>query len=192
MTQFVAATPAGKILYGMGRPDPVGFTGVPDMRPFPRDGTIFYSWQEKLALTGPEDTHEYRWTDAGPKWIEITSIEQKKIARRALVNAWWQEANNSYFEFRGSRIAYGESDRVDIQGINNVVLLTGAMPTNPDWPAAWKTLDNDWVPLPGVADWIEFNIAIADRGTAHFKQAQMLKAQLEAATTAAEIEAITW
>ena len=130
------------------------------------------------------------WDGSAVVWS--ADLELLRAARREQINAWWLEANGTYFEFRGARIAYGETDRVDIQGINNVVMLTGAMPANPDWPAAWKTLDNDWVPIPDVAAWVEFNIAIADRGTAHFKRAQLLKTQLEAATTAAEIEAITW
>lgn len=120
---------------------------------------------------------------------ELSSIKARK---RAEINAWWLVANNGYFEFGGKRIAYTESDRVDIQGINNVVALTGAMPTNPDWPAAWKAIDNEWVPLPDIEAWIAFNVAIAERGTAHFKHAQELKAQLDLATTAAEIESITW
>jgi len=142
---------------------------------------------------GPTETSVLHWSAGdGLSWVETASIAFLRAARREQINTWWLDANNSYFEYRGARIAYSESDRVDIQGINNVVMLTNAMPTNPDWPAAWKTVDNGWVPIPDVAAWVEFNVAIADRGTAHFKKAQMLKAQLEAATTAAEIEAITW
>ena len=125
-------------------------------------------------------------------WENEATIEQRRSAQREKINVAWKEANNTYFEFLGARIRYDDSDRIDIQGINNVVMLTGAMPVNPDWPAAWRTIDNQWVPIPDVATWIEFNVAIADRGTAHFKHAQILKNQLEAATTAAEIEAITW
>jgi hypothetical protein len=119
-------------------------------------------------------------------------IETLKQRCRTLINAWWQDANNSYFEFRGERIRYVESDRVSIQGINNIVMLTAAMPVNPDWPSAWKTFNDGWVPIPDLATWVEFNVAIGDRGTAHFKHAQELKAQLDQATTAAEIESITW
>ena len=120
---------------------------------------------------------------------ELDALKQR---RRTMINAWWFAANNSYFEFRGERIGYGESDRVDIQGINNTVMLTGAMPVDPDWPAAWKTKSDTWVPIPDVATWVEFNVAISERGTAHFKKAQEMKAQLDLATTAAEIESITW
>lgn len=115
-----------------------------------------------------------------------------KEARNAQINAWKLEANSSYFEFKGKKFAYREADRIEIQAINNVVLLTGAMPSNPDWPAAWKADDNTWLPLPDVAAWTEFNLAIAVRGTTHFKYAQQLKLQLSNATSPEEVEAVRW
>lgn len=120
---------------------------------------------------------------------EVPALRAEKNAE---INAWKLEANNTYFDFQGKQIAYRESDRVEIQAINNVVLLTGEMPTDPDWPAAWKTVDNTWLPLPDVETWKAFNLAIAARGTAHFKRAQELKSDLATATTPAEIDAIRW
>lgn len=130
--------------------------------------------------------------DSALEWIETAPLEDLRAAKNAAINTWKLEANNSYFDFGGKRIAYKDADRVEIQAINNVVLLTGAMPTHPDWPKAWKAIDNTWVPLPDVQAWTAFNLAIADRGTAHFKRAQELKAALALATTPADIDAITW
>lgn len=154
------------------------------------------TWQDIVVPFNRDDapthTSEFRWTENGPKWVETASLEQLRTRKNEAINAWKLEANNTYFEFGGKEIAYKESDRVEIQAINNVVLLTGAMPTHPDWPGAWKAIDNEWVPLPDLAAWTAFNVAVADRGTAHFKRSQMLKAQLAAAATPAQIEAITW
>jgi hypothetical protein len=48
------------------------------------------------------------------------------------------------------------------------------------------------VPLPDVDTWKAFTLAIAERGTAHFKHAQVLKQAVATAATPAEVEAITW
>lgn len=154
--------------------------------------TILVRWDEVFTREGHRDTEQAYLVDAQVVWLETASIGDLREAKNEQINAWKLDANSSYFEFAGKKIAYKESDRVEIQAINNVVTLTGTMPTWPDWPAAWKTLDNTWVPLPDVPTWTAFNIAIAERGTAHFKRAQELKAELASANTAAEIEAITW
>lgn len=120
------------------------------------------------------------------------SLDACKQRQRARINAWWLAANNSYFEFKGERISYEEDDRVDIQGIYNTIMLTGAMPVDPDWPGAWKTMNDTWVPIPDMATWIEFNVAISNRGTAHFKHAQMLKRELDAAETLEQVAAVIW
>jgi len=142
----------------------------------------------------PAPTYRLRWMgfDADPEWAETAPIEQLRAERNAAINAWKLEANNTYFEFAGEQISYRDSDRIEIQAVHNWVTLTGSMPTWPDWPAAWKAISNRWVPLPDVSTWKAFTLAIAERGTAHFKRAQLLKAILAAAATPAEIEAITW
>lgn len=134
-----------------------------------------------------------RWIDFGisPAW-EAPPIEQLRAARNQAINAWKLEANNTYFEFEGEQISYKDSDRIEIQAVHNWVTLTGSMPTWTNWPGAWKAISNRWVPLPDVNTWKAFTLAIAERGTTHFKRAQILKNTLAAATTPAEIEAITW
>jgi hypothetical protein len=164
--------------------------------PEPAEGYFFAVMNPPFTMAenprpGPTCVLRYRGGSA-LVWEDEATLEQRRLAQRAKINSDWESANNTYFEFKGKRVAYKDSDRIDIQGVNNIVMLTGEMPVNPDWPAAWKTLDDSWVPIPDVETWIEFNVAIGDRGTAHFKHAQILKNQLEAATTAAEIEAITW
>lgn len=125
-------------------------------------------------------------------WMEGATLEQLRIQRNAAINVWKLEANSSYFEFAGEQIAYRDSDRIEIQAVHNWVTLTGTMPAWPDWPAAWKAISNRWVPLPDVDTWTAFTLAIAERGTAHFKRAQILKARVTAAATAEELESITW
>jgi len=133
----------------------------------------------------------WRGYDVAPEW-EPPALERLRDERNAAINAWKLEANSSYFEFQGERIAFKPSDQIEIQAVHNWITLTGRMPDWPDWPGAWKAISNRWVLLPDVDTWTAFTLAIAERGTAHFKRAQLLKAELAAASTPAEIDAITW
>jgi hypothetical protein len=76
MTQYLGVeVETGRILYGIGRPDPSDFSGAPDARPFPRDGVVFQSWQAQLDFGArPTDTSEYRWVDGAPAWVETATL----------------------------------------------------------------------------------------------------------------------
>lgn len=158
----------------------------------PVDGAYLVEYADEVSWVGRAASEIAYWTGTDVEWVDPRTIEQLRAARKAEINAWKLEANSTYFDFAGEQIAYRESDRVEIQAINNVVALTGTMPNWPDWPRAWKAISNRWVPLPDVATWTAFNIAIGERGTNHFKRAQQLKAAVDAAATPADIEAITW
>lgn len=172
----------GRPVYGPPLPPP------PD-----EPGITYHFLTEPIDWSGrPSDTSVMRWNSGAPRWEETATLEELRAIRNQAINAWKLEANNTYFEFAGEQIAYRDSDRIEIQAVHNWVTLTGTMPTWPDWPAAWKAISNRWVPLPDVDTWKAFTLAIAERGTAHFKRAQQLKAAVAAAETPAEIEAITW
>lgn len=167
---------------------------VPNDGPsLPDDGFVYYPMVAPIEWGAqPTPTSVLLWNDGAPLWMETATLDELKAARSQQINIWKLEANNTYFDFADKKIAYKDADRIEIQAINNVVLLTGVMPTDPDWPAAWKTMDNTWIPIPDKEAWTAFNVAIAARGTAHFKRAQALKAELARADSPAAIEAITW
>lgn len=167
--------------------------GPPAPPPEPEPGITYYLLAEPIDWSGrPSDTAVMRWNEGAPAWAEVATMAELRAAKSQQINNWKLEANSTYFDFAGEQIAYRDSDRIEIQAVHNWVTLTGTMPTWPDWPGAWKAISNRWVPLPDVATWEAFTLAIAERGTAHFKRAQQLKAAVAAAATPAEIEAITW
>jgi hypothetical protein len=113
-----------------------------------------------------------------------------KARKNAEINGARLVANRLTFTFAGKEISCDELSRGDIDGVNGIVALTGALP--PGFPGAWKATDNSYVPIPNVTTWIQLYGAMVSKGTANFAHSQSLKAQLEAATTNEEVEAIQW
>lgn len=118
------------------------------------------------------------------------SIEALKAAKNTEINAARLAANQGTFAHAGKLIACDPLSRSDIDGINGFVALTGSLP--PGWPGGWKAADNSLLPIADVAAWTAFYGSMVAAGNAHFAHSQALKAQLAAATTAAEVAAITW
>ena len=196
MTQFVATTPAGKILYGVGRPDPADFTGTPDLQPFPRDGTIFRPWQGRLALTGPDATHEYRWTEAGPQWCDVTSLEQKRVARVEAMRAACEQQIVAGFMCGALGETYLYPARAQDQA-NLIASVTDSLMASdePAWRTQFWCADaaGAWEFRDHTVDQIQ---QVGKTGKAAILAAmgknELLRRQIEAASTAAQIEAITW
>ena len=53
-------------------------------------------------------------------------------------------------------------------------------------------MDNTYLPLPTADDFKAMHASMVAAGTANFLKAQALKAQVAAATTIAEVEAVVW
>lgn len=190
--QFLVVRCADNLIHGLLLQDSPDAGPIIPQGDCPIAGACLVSFDGEFSRAGRRDTEEAYWVGETIEWRETLSLEALRAERSAAINAWKLEANNTYFDFAGEQIAYKESDRIEIQAVHNWVTLTGTMPDWPDWPGAWKAISNRWVPLPDVETWKAFTLAIASRGTAHFKHAQMLKSDLAAATTVAEIEAIQW
>lgn len=113
-----------------------------------------------------------------------------KAAKNSQINAARMAANTSSFVHAGKSFACDALSRGDIDGANGFVAIYGAMP--PGWPGGWKAIDNSYLEISTVGQWREFYAAMFAAGAANFAKSQTLKAQLDAATTSAEISAINW
>lgn len=125
-----------------------------------------------------------------PPPAPVIPLAQLKAAKNAEINAARLAANLSTFTHAGKAIACDQLSRSDIDGTNGFVSLYGSMP--PGWPGGWKAVDNSYVPIADVAAWKAFYGSMFAAGNANFAKAQTLKAQLAAATTAAQVSAIVW
>lgn len=129
------------------------------------------------------------WTGElpGPEPVDLVPLKAQKNTE---INEARLAANYTSFTHAGKAIACDTLSRSDIDGTNGYVSLNGTLP--PGWPGGWKTLDNSYVAISDVAGWKSFYLSMFATGNANFAKAQTLKAQLAAATTAAQINAINW
>jgi hypothetical protein len=142
---------------------------------------------------GNRDYADYlAWVDAGNSAAEdpAYTLEGAKAAKNAEINAARLSANRFTFPAGGKEFACDELSRSDIDGVNGYVTLFGALPAS--WPGYWKAIDNTQFPIATLTDWKAFYGAMVAAGNANFAHAQALKAQLAAATTFEQVNAINW
>lgn len=141
-----------------------------------------------VLMQPPERPSEFHvFNPSEFRWEDTRTVADLKAAKNAAINAARLAANQSHFMFAGKQIAVDPLSKDDIMGAHGD-WLTGQAPAN--WPGGWKTMDNSYVPIPDQATWFSFYRAMVAQGTANFMHAQALKAQLAAATTPEEVEAV--
>lgn len=143
---------------------------------------------EWLGAPAPSATAVWNMTRSA--WVEKLLLSDMKLAKNAQINASRMAANQGTFTYAGKEIAADPLARGDIDAINGIVSLIQALPAG--WPGFWKCADNSYLPISDVPTWIAFYGALVEQGQVNFARSQVLKAQLAAATTLAEIEAVSW
>ena len=130
----------------------------------------------------------FRFVGGAAVLVDQRTLADVKAAKNSAINQARAAANTSTFTFQGKQIAVDALSRSDIDAAHGAILMLQAMP--PGWPGAWKAVDNTYISIPDVATWGQFYGAMVATGTANFNHSQVLKAQLDAATTIAEVEAV--
>ena len=136
----------------------------------------------------PSINHVFDWV--AKVWIDPRTLQDLKTTSNALINAARLDANSAGFAYSGKEFSTDPLSRSDIDGINGYAGLYNALP--PNWAGAWKAQDNTYLAVPDLDAWKAFYSAMVEAGNTNFAKAQALKAQLAAATTPEEVEAITW
>ncbi|MBC3919157.1 DUF4376 domain-containing protein [Undibacterium sp. CY18W] len=113
-----------------------------------------------------------------------------KASKSERINRDWKNSNKATFVYAGQKIACDDDSRAAMDVLAGVIAMTG------DFPAAfsrmWKTQNNTQISMPDIASFQSMYAAMAEHVSNNFKQAQTLKAALELAESATEIEAINW
>ena len=134
----------------------------------------------------PSTAHVFNY--ATKQWEDPRTLSDLKAAKNAAINAARLKANQSHFTFAGKQIAVDPLSRSDIDAAHGMIVALQAMP--PGWPGGWKAMDNTICAIPDLQTWLAFYGAMVLQWTANFNHAQALKAQLAAATTPEEVEAV--
>lgn len=113
-----------------------------------------------------------------------------KKLKNEQINDWREAANETTFPYLGKHIRCDGLSKMDLLGAAMNIALTGALPAN--WPGGWKAVDNSVILISAPEDFAPLFAAFTAQGTANFNYAQQLKQQLADATTAEEVDAITW
>ena len=153
---------------------------------FPDDQYYVVNGAPVAIPAKPSPNHVFDFTTK--TWIDPRTLADVKVAKNAAIDRARASANTSFFVFQGKQISVDPLSRSDIDAAHGAILLLQAMP--PGWPGGWKAKDRTIVPIPDVATWGQFYSAMVSAGTTNFNHSQTLKAQLAAATTIAEVEAI--
>jgi hypothetical protein len=152
-------------------------------------GDLSHYVQNGVAVKIPDSPGKaFHFNYLNKQWEDRRTLAEVKVAKNSRINASRLQATQSHFMFQGRKIATDPLSRSDIDATHGAILMLQALP--PGWPGAWKTLDNDYVAIPDEATWGQFYGAMVAQGTANFNHSQALKAQLAAASTLAEVEAV--
>lgn len=183
-------TLTGRVLYG-GTADNAGIM-VEEGQSLYTEEAYINGWLDNgVHFTQPESPsvfHVFDWVSK--QWFDPRTLQDLKATKNSYINIERLKANQSTFTFNGKQIAVDPLSRGDIDATHGIILLTNAMPV--DWVGGWKAVDNTFVAIPDKATWESFYTAMVSQGSINFAHSQALKAQLAAATTIEEIEAITW
>ena len=121
---------------------------------------------------------------------EPYDIEAAKAEKNEQINKWRLAANQGTFDHMGFTFSCDQLSRSDIDGITSFVSLYGSLP--PGWPGAWKASDNSMYPITSIDEWREFVGSMVAQGNTNFAKSQMLKSELEQATSKEMVDAIDW
>lgn len=153
---------------------------------FPNTSVPAVLTQEDLNFLNLEEVPDPNPT---PEQAAAT-LASAKALKNLQINHWRATANQTTFPHAGKLVACDALSRSDIDAVANSITLTGEFPVG--FPGAWKATDNTYIMLPDVAAFKAMHASMTLQGTINFGRSQTLKADLAAATTLEQVNAIAW
>ena len=138
----------------------------------------------------PTPTSVLHWQGGSFVWKETATLDEIKAAKSAEITRDRIATDSDRFVYQGLSIRTADKDIFDLLIADARISKGQGMP--PNWPGGWKAIENSYVLINTVDEWNAFFIAMYDAGISNFNRSQQLKAQVSAATTAAEVTAIQW
>lgn len=138
-------------------------------------------WETKP--TQPDSAHVFDYTTK--QWYDPRTLNDIKLAKWAIIKQARSSAEFGGFTWDGSPF---DSDAISQSRIQGAVQLAAMAPGfTIDW-----TLANNSVRNLSTADLANVGAALGMHVAAQHAKARLLRSQIEAATTVAEVDAVTW
>lgn len=188
MTQFVKTIGAtGRIVGGHGKRDPEGFDGVPELRPMPHDGFVYYAWQGRLELGAqPSPTHEYLWIDGAPRWVDLATLADAQAVAWEAVKRAREDAEAGVFTFEGGLY---DLNKENVSGAALAALM--AQLAGQPFSIEWTLADNS-VRVLDASTMQSLGRAMVTHIDGLHCTARGLRERIAAAATPEEAYAVTW
>lgn len=133
----------------------------------------------------PSDTHVFDWSSK--MWVETATLDILRHRRWCYFKLIRADREFGGFTWDGSVFDSDPQSQARIQGGVQLATMAAAQPFSIDW-----TLADNTIRTLSAADMIAVGVALAAHVQGVHATARALRAQIEAATTIAEIEAISW
>jgi hypothetical protein len=147
-----------------------------------RDGDV---WVPMPAR--PSEAHVFSWVTK--TWTDPRTLADVKAARWREMKRHRDLLEASGFPYMGKRL---DSDARSVQRINTAVQAAqAALASNEAFSITWTCADNSTLALDGTA-MLGVPVALAVYADQLHQACKTLRAQIEAATTPAQVQAIAW
>jgi len=130
----------------------------------------------------------FNWDNSIEQWVP--NLELARIARTSLLKIAYLAADQNGFTYASELISTDLQARSRIDAVNGYVAIFNQLP--PDWSGEWIATDGNLVSILNVNAWKQLYKAMTLQILANFSKFEQLKAQIAAATTIGEIEAVSW
>lgn len=137
----------------------------------------------------PSAAHKPHLIEGAVVWVDPHTLEDRKAARWAAIKAERDSREYGGFAWDGSTFDSDAESQRRLQGAAQLAVLAQA--AQQPFEIAWTLADNS-VRVLDAADMIQVGAALANHVAATHYAARALRQQIEAATTAAEVEAVAW
>lgn len=156
------------------------------------DGRIAHVMLERVAgwPKSNSPTEELWISNGALHWLETATLDELKARKSAEITADRLASDAGFFSYGGLSIRTADKDIFDMLIAHARIMMGDGMP--PNWPGGWKAIENEYVPIPTIAEWRPFFTAMYDAGIDNFNRSQQLKARISAASTPEQVAAIKW
>ena len=144
-----------------------------------------YVYRDSVVSKGTKPSAEYIFDYTLRQWYDPRTLPDLKAAKWAQIKRDRDEAEFGGFTWNGSLF---DSDAISQSRIQGALQLAALIP---DFSIDWTLADNTARNL-SAADLANVGAALGMHVAAQHAKARLLRSQIEAATTVAEVDAVTW